>query len=87
MALGSELGAVQNPFVRYAREAGWIYLSPDQARQMEVVLNDFVMYYQTLQEQMSEVRSSGKNRILQLLDGDQKQKFLRMIDQQTKQVR
>ncbi len=32
MALGSELGAVQNPFVRYARQAGWVYLSPDDAR-------------------------------------------------------
>ena len=32
MALGGETAAVQNPFVRYAREAGWVYLSPDQAR-------------------------------------------------------
>jgi type I restriction enzyme R subunit len=34
MPLGTELTAVQNPFVRYAREAGWVYLSPDQARQL-----------------------------------------------------
>src|SRR5262249_31446063 len=34
MALGSEQGAVQNPFVKYAREAGWVYLSPDQAREL-----------------------------------------------------
>src|SRR5262245_61326802 len=32
MALGSEQGAVQNPFVKYAQEAGWVYLSPDDAR-------------------------------------------------------
>ena len=31
MALGSEPGAVQHPFVRYAVEAGWPYLSPDAA--------------------------------------------------------
>ena len=31
MALGSEPGAVQRPFVRYAVEAGWTYLSPDEA--------------------------------------------------------
>ena len=31
MAVGGEKGAVQNPFVRYAQEAGWTYLSPEQA--------------------------------------------------------
>jgi type I restriction enzyme R subunit len=33
MGLGGEMAAVQNPFVRYARQAGWTYLSPDDARQ------------------------------------------------------
>lgn len=31
MILGSERGAVQNPFIRYADEAGWTYLSPEEA--------------------------------------------------------
>lgn len=31
MPLGSEAGAVQRPFIRYAVEAGWTYLSPDEA--------------------------------------------------------
>src|ERR1017187_2160399 len=31
MPLGSESNAVQRPFVRYAVEAGWTYLSPDEA--------------------------------------------------------
>lgn len=31
MTLGSERGAVQNPFIRYAEEAGWTYLPPDEA--------------------------------------------------------
>ncbi len=31
MTLGSEVGAVQRPFIRYAQEAGWTYLSPDDA--------------------------------------------------------
>src|SRR5437588_11106761 len=31
MVLGSERGAVQNPFIRYAVEAGWTYLPPDEA--------------------------------------------------------
>lgn len=31
VALGSERGAVQNPFLRYAQEAGWTYLPPEEA--------------------------------------------------------
>ena len=31
MAIGGERGAVQNPFIRYAEEAGWSYLSPEEA--------------------------------------------------------
>ncbi len=31
MSLGNEKAAVQNPFIRYAVEAGWTYLSPDDA--------------------------------------------------------
>jgi type I restriction enzyme, R subunit len=31
MSLGSEAGSVQRPFIRYATEAGWTYLSPDEA--------------------------------------------------------
>ena len=31
MPLGTERRAVQRPFVKYATEAGWTYLSPDDA--------------------------------------------------------
>jgi type I restriction enzyme R subunit len=31
MPIGGEKSAVQNPFLRYARAVGWIYLSPDDA--------------------------------------------------------
>lgn len=31
MPLGNERGSVQNPFLRYAQEAGWTYLTPDRA--------------------------------------------------------
>src|SRR4051794_25529588 len=80
----SQEGGKDISLERFKRE---LSLTSEQARQMEAVLNDFVMYYQTLQEQMNEVRASGKNRILQVLNDDQKQKFLRMIDQQSKQIR
>lgn len=31
MTIGSKRGSVQNPFLRYAEEAGWTYLTPEQA--------------------------------------------------------
>ncbi|MCX7855897.1 MAG: HsdR family type I site-specific deoxyribonuclease, partial [Anaerolineae bacterium] len=34
MTLGSERRAVQNPFIRYAQEAGWTYLPPDEAKRL-----------------------------------------------------
>ena len=30
MPIGGERAAVQNPFLRYAEEAGWTYLSPEE---------------------------------------------------------
>jgi hypothetical protein len=61
-------------------------LTPQQAGEIEIVLDDFVMYYQTLQAQMDDVLATGKNRILRLLREDQKQQFVRMLnDLQAKQ--
>src|SRR5688500_8934438 len=34
MPIGGEQAAVQNPFLRYAQEAGWIYLTPDEALEL-----------------------------------------------------
>ena len=34
MTIGGEQAAVQNPFLRYAKEAGWIYLTPDEALEL-----------------------------------------------------
>jgi type I restriction enzyme R subunit len=31
MPIGEERAAIQRPFVRYAVEAGWTYLTPDDA--------------------------------------------------------
>ncbi len=63
-------------------------LDQDQSKQIEGVLDDFVKYYQTLQEQMDDVRATGKERILRILHDDQKVKFERMMnDMQSKQIR
>ncbi len=54
-------------------------LTPEQSRQIAVVVDDTAIYYQTLQDQLTEVKSSGKARIMALLNRDQKQKFERML--------
>jgi hypothetical protein len=50
-------------------------LTPAQAEQLETVLDDFFMYYHTLQAQLDDVRATGKQRILRLLNEEQKRKF------------
>jgi DNA-directed RNA polymerase sigma subunit (sigma70/sigma32) len=54
-------------------------LTPEQAREMETVLDDFVMYIQTLQAQMDDVKATGKKNVMKLLNEEQKQKFERMM--------
>ncbi len=56
-------------------------LTPEQAEQMETVLDDFVLYYQTLQTQMDEVRASGKERIVRILNEEQRKRFERMLSE------
>ncbi len=62
-------------------------LTPDQAKQMESVLDDFMMYYQSLQAQMDDVRAIGKTRIMKILRDDQKAKFEKMVEIHQKQLR
>lgn len=60
-------------------------LTPDQARDMERILDDFMMYYHSLQAQMDEVRADGKERILQILNPGQKQRFEEMLTELQKE--
>ena len=56
-------------------------LTPEQAKQVGLVLDDYKMFYQNLQEQLDEVRATGKTRILQILDPQQKQKLEKLISE------
>lgn len=63
-------------------------LTQAQADQLENVLDDFFMYYHTLQAQLDDVRASGKQRILKILNEDQKRKFERIMTEfQAKRLR
>ncbi len=54
-------------------------LTPEQAREIELILDDFMMYYHTLQAQMDEVRATGKSRILRVLNPEQQKRFKQML--------
>lgn len=54
-------------------------LTPAQSEQLETILDDFFTYYHTLQAQLDDVRASGKQRILRVLDEKQKRKFEKMM--------
>ncbi len=64
------------PLDQLARE---LQLNPEQTQEMQMMLDDFVMYVQMLQTQMEEVRASGKSRILDILDEQQRAKFEKMM--------
>ncbi len=62
-------------------------LSADQTQKLAAVLNDYQHYYQAVQEQIEEMRlrdqiddlrATGKNRILEILNPEQRAKFERM---------
>lgn len=54
-------------------------LTPKQADDIATVLDDYTTYYQALQGQIQEIRATGKNRILKVLDPAQKEKFEKML--------
>ncbi|MFN7922091.1 MAG: hypothetical protein U0Q16_18460 [Bryobacteraceae bacterium] len=63
-------------------------LTPEQTKEVESVLDDFMMYYQTLQAQLDDVRANGKERIQGILKPDQREKFKRMMTElQARQIR
>ncbi|MCC7175858.1 MAG: hypothetical protein IT159_11740 [Bryobacterales bacterium] len=70
------IGGHQVAMEQLARE---LALNPAQTAQLEMILDDFVMYVQILQMQMDEVRASGQARILALLDENQQAKFHRIM--------
>lgn len=56
-------------------------LSSDQSEKIALVLDDYRQYYQSLQDQLDDLRSTGKMRILQILQPEQQKKFERMMNE------
>jgi Spy/CpxP family protein refolding chaperone len=50
-------------------------LTPTQSDQVRAIIDDYKRYYGNIQDQVEEVRATGKSRILQVLDTEQRTKF------------
>jgi hypothetical protein len=61
-------------------------LSPDQTAKIAVVLEDFSHYYESLQEQQTDLRATGKNRIVEILNPQQRDRFEKMMTQLAPQL-
>jgi len=61
-------------------------LSPEQTDQVAVVLEDYRHYYESLQDQLDDLRSTGKTRILQILQPGQRDKFEKMMTELAPQL-
>ncbi len=54
-------------------------LNPEQAQKVAVILEDYRHYYESLEDQLDDLRATGKNRIVQVLDPEQRAKFEKMM--------
>jgi hypothetical protein len=61
---------------RFQTELG---LSAPQTQKLALVLDDYSQYYQSLQDQLDDLRATGKTRIMQILDPGQREKFEKMM--------
>jgi hypothetical protein len=54
-------------------------LSTDQTDKIAMVVADYREYYHSLEDQLDDVRSTGKSRIMQILDDKQRAKFEKIM--------
>lgn len=61
-------------------------LSQEQTDRIAVVLEDYRHYYESLQDQLDDLRSTGRTRIVQILQPGQREKFDKMMDELVPQL-
>jgi hypothetical protein len=69
--------------VRFNSELG---LSQDQSQKIAGVLEEYTKYYQSLQDQLDDLRATGRSQILQILKPDQRDKFEKLMTDLTPQL-
>ncbi len=65
----------------YGRLKKELDLTPEQSERLKTILDDFVKYHDALQAQIEDVRATGKNRIMQILDARQRARFEQLSSQ------
>ena len=55
-------------------------LSAPQTEKLALVLDDYRQYYQSLQDQLEDLRATGKTGIMDILDPQQRVKFQKMMN-------
>jgi Spy/CpxP family protein refolding chaperone len=55
-------------------------LTSEQSERLKTILDDFVKYHEDLEAQIEDMRATGKNRIVQMLTPEQRQKFERLCN-------
>ncbi len=58
-----------------------LQLSPDQSQKISGVLEDYTQYYQSLQDQLDDMRATGKTQILGILTQEQQSRFEKLMDE------
>ncbi len=62
---------------RFNTELG---LTQDQSHKIAAVLADYTQYYQSLQDQLDDVRATGRTQIMQILNPDQRDRFEKIMN-------
>jgi len=78
---GASLNNPNTGKVFLARCQKELNLTQQQAEQMATILDDYKMYYQSLQDQLDEVRATGKSRILAVLNDQQRARFEKLLNE------
>jgi Spy/CpxP family protein refolding chaperone len=55
-------------------------LTQDQSERVSAIIDDYKRYYGNIQDQVEEVRATGKNKILEVLDPQQRSKFEKLAE-------
>lgn len=53
-------------------------LDDGQVQKLSLLLDDYGQYYESLQEQLNDLRATGKTRIMEILNPQQREKFEHM---------
>jgi Spy/CpxP family protein refolding chaperone len=56
-------------------------LTPEQSERLKTILDDFAKYHEDLEAQIEDVRATGRNRIVQILTPEQRERFEKLSDQ------